>query len=176
MTELLHNPDVMIKAKRELKQNIGIGKPVEESDIGRLPYLQAIIKETLRMYPPAPFLLPRKAKADVEIHGYTVPKGAQLLINVWAIGRNPSTWDNPNLFAPERFLGSKIDVKGHDFQFTPFGGGRRICPGLTLATRMLHPLLGSLIKCFDWKLENGMKPEDMDLDQQLRAIAVTINN
>ena len=176
MTELLHNPDVMLKAKRELEQTIGIDNPVEESDIDRLPYLQAIIKETLRMYPPAPFLLPRKAKADVEIHGYIVPKGAQVIINEWAIGRNPSIWDNPSLFSPERFLGSKIDIKGHDFQFTPFGAGRRICPGLTLATRTLHVMLGSLINSFDWRLQNGMKPEDMDLDQQLKAIAVRINN
>ncbi|MED6115520.1 hypothetical protein PIB30_091434 [Stylosanthes scabra] len=176
MTELLHNPDIMLKAKMELEQTNGIGNPVEESQIENLPYLEAIIKETLRKYPPAPFLLPRKAKETVEIHGYIIPKGAQVIINEWAIGRNPKIWDDPNLFLPERFLGSNIDyVKGHDCNFTPFGGGRRICPGMKLATRMLHLMLGSMVNSFNWRLENDIKPEDMDLDQELRAIAVRVN-
>ncbi|CAJ1957680.1 unnamed protein product [Sphenostylis stenocarpa] len=101
MAELIKNPDTMSKAKGELEQTIGIGNPIEEADISRLPYLHAIIKETLRMHPGAPLLLPRKAKIDVEINGYTVPQGAQIVINEWAIGRNPSIWDNPNLFSPE---------------------------------------------------------------------------
>ncbi|KAK7268452.1 hypothetical protein RIF29_21150 [Crotalaria pallida] len=176
MTEVLHNPRVMAKAKMELEQTIGIGNPIEESDVARLPYLQAIIKETLRMYPPAPLLLPRKAKVDVEISGYTIPQGARVLINEWAIGRNPSIWENANSFSPERFLGSTIDVKGHNFQLTPFGSGRRICPGSPLAIRMLHSMLGSLINTFDWKLENNLDPKDMDLDQPLRAIPFKINN
>ncbi|KAL4293707.1 cytochrome P450 76C4-like [Arachis ipaensis] len=176
MTELLHNPNIMSKAKMELEQTIGIGNPLQESQIENLPYLEAIIKETLRKYPPAPFLLPRKAKENVEIHGYIIPKGAQVIINEWGIGRNPNIWDDPNLFSPKRFLGSNIDyVKGHDCNFTPFGGGRRICPGMKLATKMLHLMLGSMVNSFNWRLENDMKPEDMDLDQQLRAIAVRIN-
>lgn len=87
MSELLHNPEVMSKAKKELEQTIGLGNPIEESDIARLPYLQAVIKESLRLHPPAPLLLPRKSRVDVEIRGYTIPKGAQVLINEWAIGR-----------------------------------------------------------------------------------------
>ncbi|KAK7268453.1 hypothetical protein RIF29_21151 [Crotalaria pallida] len=176
MTEVLHNPGVMAKAKKELEQIIGKGNPIEESDVARLPYLQAIIKETLRMYPPAPLLLPRKAKVDVEIFGYTVPKGARVLINEWAIGRNPSIWENANSFLPERFLGSTIDIKGQNFLLTPFGSGRRICPGFPLAIKMLHSMLGSLINSFDWKLENDMNPKDMDLDRPLRAIPIKINN
>ncbi|CAL0313441.1 unnamed protein product [Lupinus luteus] len=176
MTELLHNPEIMTKAKKELEQTIGIGNPIEESDIDKLPYLQAIIKETLRMYPPAPLLLPRKAKVDVQISGYTVPKGARVLINEWAIGRNPSFWKNAISFSPERFIGSTIDVKGQSFQLTPFGSGRRICPGSPLAMRMVPSMLGSLINTFDWKLENDMNPKDMDLDQPLRAIPIKINN
>ncbi|XP_061372942.1 geraniol 8-hydroxylase-like [Gastrolobium bilobum] len=176
--ELLHNPRIMTKAKRELEQTIGMGKPIDESDIAKLPYLQAIVKETLRLYPPAPLLLPRRAKVDVEISGYTIPQGAIVVINVWAIGRNSTIWDNAHLFLPERFIGSEIDVKGRDFQFTPFGSGRRICPGLPLAMRMLHVMLGSLINSFDWKLENHLKPDDMDMDMDkpLRAIPVIINN
>ncbi|XP_027344023.1 geraniol 8-hydroxylase-like [Abrus precatorius] len=174
MVELINNPNAMSKAKIELAQTIGIGNPMSESDITRLPYLQAIVKETLRLHPSAPLLLPRNAKTDVEINGYIIPKGAQVLINAWAIGRNPSIWDNPNSFSPERFLGSEIEVKGRHSHFTPFGGGRRICPGLPLAMRMLHLMLGSLINIFDWKLENDFKLEDMD-GQPLRVIPVRIN-
>ncbi|RDX88928.1 Geraniol 8-hydroxylase, partial [Mucuna pruriens] len=174
MAELMKKPDAMSKAKRELEETIGIGNPVEESDISRLPYLHAIIKETLRLHPSAPLLLPRKAKIDVEINGYTIPQGAQILINEWAIGRSPSIWDNPNSFSPERFLGSEIDVRGRHPQLTPFGGGRRICPGLPLAMTMLHLMLGSLINSFDWKLENDINP-DIDMGQPLRAIPFRIN-
>jgi cytochrome P450 len=145
MAELVHNPEAMSKAKTELEQVIGKGNPIEESDIARLPYLQAVVKETFRLHPVAPFLLPRKAKADVEINGYIIPEGAQVLVNAWAIGRDPSSWEKVNSFMPERFLGSEIDFKGRNFELIPFGGGRRICPGLPLAMRMLHLTLGSLI-------------------------------
>ncbi|KAK2368218.1 geraniol 8-hydroxylase [Trifolium repens] len=171
MAELIYNPRVMSKAKEELEQIIGIGNTVQESDVPKLPYLQAIVKETLRLHPSAPLLLPRKAKVDVILQGYIIPKGAQVLINKWAMGRNPKIWDNPTLFSPERFLGSEINYKGHDFQLTPFGSGRRICPGMPLAIKMLHTMLGSLINFFDWKLENG----DRDIDQPLRAIPVRVN-
>lgn len=174
MSELMHNPETMSKVKKELAETIGIGNPVEESDISRLPYLQAVIKEGLRMYPPAPLLLPRRAKTDVEVCGYTIPQGAQININEWAIGRNPQVWDDADVFSPERFLDSDIDVKGRHFKLTPFGSGRRICPGSPLAVRMLHLMLGSLINTFDWKLENNMDPKDMDLDQPLRAIPLVI--
>ncbi|XP_061338646.1 geraniol 8-hydroxylase-like [Gastrolobium bilobum] len=186
MTELLRNPDAMLKAKQELEHIIGRGNPVEESSISGLPYLQAIVKETLRLHPPVPFLLPRKAASDVEIRGYTIPKDAQVLVDVWTICRDPTIWDNPTLFSPERFLCSDIDVKGRNFELVPFGAGRRICPGLQLANRMLLLMLGSLINSFDWKLENGMQPEDMDTDdkfgitfckaQPLRVVPIKICN
>ncbi|KAK4746024.1 hypothetical protein SAY87_012336 [Trapa incisa] len=163
MAELLRNPNKLIKAQNELKQVIGSGKTVEESDIARLPYLQATVKETFRMHPAVPLLLPRRAGASVEVGGYTVPEGAQVFVNVWAIGRDPAVWENPNDFIPERFIGSDIDVKGLNFEVLPFGGGRRICPGLPLAVRMLHLMLGSLLNSFDWKLEDGVSPATMDM-------------
>ncbi|BBG93900.1 cytochrome P450, family 71, subfamily A, polypeptide 20 [Prunus dulcis] len=167
MAELLRNPEKLSKAQEELKHIIGQGKPVEESDITRLPYLQAIIKETFKLHPAAPLLIPRKAGADVEICGYIVPKGAQVLVNAWAIGRDPSIWENPNSFMPERFLGLDIDVTGRNFELIPFGGGRRICPGLPLAMRMLNLMLGSLLNCFDnWKLEDGVAPETMNMEDK----------
>ncbi|CAK8571282.1 unnamed protein product [Lathyrus sativus] len=171
MAELVHNPHVMSKVKEELGQIIGIGNSIEESDISRLPYLQAVVKETLRLHPSAPLLLPRKARIDVKICGYTIPQGSQVLVNEWAMGRNPSIWDNPNTFFPERFLGSEINFKGQNFQLTPFGSGRRMCPGMPLAERMLHTMLGSMINSFDWKKKNG----DRDIDQPLRAIPIRVN-
>lgn len=186
MAELLRNPNVMSKAKSELNQLIGKGNLVEESDIAKLPYLQAIVKETFRLHPAVPLLLPRKAEIELEINGYKVPKGAQVLVNVWAIGRDPNLWDNPNEFLPERFLGSDIDFKGRNFELTPFGSGRRICPGLPLAIRVLFLMLGLFINCFDWKLEGGIKPEDMNMDdkfgltlekaQPLLAIPINVSN
>ncbi|KAM6584203.1 hypothetical protein CsatB_011205 [Cannabis sativa] len=166
MAALLRNPEILSKARAELDQVVGKGNPVEESDVSRLPYLQAVIKETLRLYASGAFLLPRKAERDVEINGFTIPKGAQILVNIWAISRDKETWDEPELFKPERFIGSEVDVKGRNFELIPFGGGRRICPGLPLAMRMLPLTLGTLIHSFEWKLENGLKPEEVDMEDK----------
>lgn len=166
MAELIHNPTIMSKVEKELQQVVGKGIPVEETDITSLPYLHAVIKETFRLHPPVPLLLPRKAEVDVEISGYTIPKDAQLFINAWVIGRDPTKWENPTVFSPERFLDSEIDVKGHHFELIPFGSGRRICPGLPLAIRMLPLMLGSLINCFNWKLEDGIKLDDLDKEDE----------
>ncbi|CAN0908345.1 Geraniol 8-hydroxylase, partial [Linum grandiflorum] len=166
MAALLRSPDKLAKARDELEQTIGKGNQLQESDIARLPYLQAIIKETFRLHPILPLLVPRKAGSDVEICGFLVPKGALTLINVWAMGRDPTIWDNPNSFMPERFMGSDIDVRGNSFDLIPFGGGRRICPGLPLAMRMLHMELGSLIHWFEWKLEDGVSPANLDMEEK----------
>ena len=184
MAELLHNPKALLESQRELKQIIGEGNLVEESDVARLPYLQAIVKETLRLHPSVPLLLPRKAEVDVELHNFIVPKGAQVLVNAWAISRDPSIWEEPDSFLPKRFLGSEVDIKGRDFGLIPFGAGRRICPGLPLAIRMLHLMLGGLIHSFDWKLEDGVTPERLYMEdkyglvlhkaQPLRAIPIPI--
>ncbi|KAL2939268.1 Geraniol 8-hydroxylase [Bienertia sinuspersici] len=166
MTELLRNREKMKKAQEELRETIGKGTPMNESDIIRLPYLQAVVKETLRLHPPAPFLVPRKADSDINLFGFTVPKGMQVQVNVWAIGRDPSLWENPNSFEPERFMGADIDVKGGHFELIPFGAGRRICPGLPLAFRMIHLMVGSFIHEFDWELEGGVLPEKMDMEEK----------
>lgn len=185
MAEVLHDPEVLMKVQEELEQIIGKGQCIEESYIDRLPYLRAVIKETFRLHPAVPLLIPRKAGPSAEICDFTVPEGAQVLVNVWAIGRDPSIWKMPNCFMPERFLGSDTDVKGRDFELLPFGGGRRICPGLPLALRMLPSMLGSLLNCFEWNLENGESLENMDMEekfgitlrkaQPLRAIPVPVS-
>uniref|UniRef100_A0A803LQW6 Cytochrome P450 n=1 Tax=Chenopodium quinoa TaxID=63459 RepID=A0A803LQW6_CHEQI len=166
MAELLNNPEKLKKAKAELNEIIGQGNPIEEPDIVRLPYLQAVVKETLRLHPPVPLLLPRQVDSDAQLSGFTVPKNAQVLINAWAIGRDPNVWENPNSFEPERFLESHIDFKGHDFELIPFDAGRRICPGLPLAIRMLYLMLGSLVNGFDWKLEGGISPGKMNMEER----------
>ncbi|KAH9602243.1 hypothetical protein KSS87_009756 [Heliosperma pusillum] len=167
MTELLRNPEKLAKAQTELDQVVGKNNgQIQESDIPKLPYIQAVIKETLRLHPPGPFLVPHKADEDVELCGYIVPKNAQIWINVWSIGRDPNVWPDPQLFSPERFLESEIDMKGRDFELLPFGTGRRICPGIPLAYRMMHLMLATLVYSFDWKHANGLKPQEIDVDEK----------
>ncbi|RVX09017.1 Geraniol 8-hydroxylase [Vitis vinifera] len=185
MAELLHNPEKLLKARMELLQTIGQDKQVKESDITRLPYVQAVVKETFRLHPAIPVLLPRRVEEDTDIKGFTVPKNAQVLVNAWAIGRDPNTWENSNSFVPERFLGLDMDVKGQNFELIPFGAGRRICPGLPLAIRMVHLMLASLIHSYDWKLEDGVTQENMNMEerfglslqkaQPLQALPAVIN-
>ncbi|KAJ9139920.1 hypothetical protein P3X46_030612 [Hevea brasiliensis] len=154
VAELIKKKQVMRKVREELEREINKDY-IHESNVSQLPYLNACIKETLRLHPPAPFLVPRRAVENCEVMNYTIPKDSQILVNVWAIGRDPSAWEDPLLFKPERFLGSHLDLKGRDYEFLPFGSGRRICPGLPMATRQLPLILASLIHCFDWSLENG---------------------
>ncbi|XP_077239298.1 cytochrome P450 76T24-like [Tasmannia lanceolata] len=162
MAELLRNPDTMAKARSELLQTITLDQQVEESDIARLPYLQAVVKETFRLHAPAPLLI-HKAESNVDICGFTIPKDTKVLVNAWAIGRDADSWPNPAAFIPERFLGSQVDFRGQDFELITFGAGRRICPAINLAYRMVTLMLASLLHSFSWKLPNGMAPEDMDM-------------
>lgn len=133
---------------------------MEESDIPKLPYFKAVLKEVFRLHPPGPLLLPRKAEYDVQVGQYTVPKGTQILVNVWAMGRDPNIWPDPEAFEPERFLDNKIDYKGQDFELIPFGSGRRMCPGLSFANRMLPMMVATFVQNFEWKLEVGADDAD----------------
>ncbi|XP_074282840.1 geraniol 8-hydroxylase-like [Silene latifolia] len=166
MTELLHSPQKMTRAQNEIDQVHGKNnnRSIQESDISKLPYIQAIVKETLRLHPPAPILVPHTAQTDVELSGYFVPKDTEVWVNVWSMGRDPILWKNPNLFLPERFMegNSEIDLKHQDFRFIPFGAGRRMCPGMPLAYRMVHLMLANLIYSFNWKYENGVRVENVD--------------
>ncbi|KAJ9539347.1 hypothetical protein OSB04_032080 [Centaurea solstitialis] len=167
MAELIRNPDKMATARSELAKLMQYNnRGIEEQDIDQLPYLGAIIKETFRLHPPVPLLVPHEAIDDVEVHGFIVPKNAQIFCNLWAMGRDPNIWSDPEKFIPERFLEVEIDYKGRYFDLIPFGTGRRICPGLNIAHRMLHMTLGSLIHKFDWKLEGDMRAQDMDMGEK----------
>lgn len=167
LTELLCNPEKLKKAKAELNEAVGSERKVEESDVENLPYLQAVIKEALRLHPPIPLLVPRRAMQDTEFMGFFIPEDTQVFVNAWAIGRDPDAWEDPLVFKPERFLGSKIDYKGNHYELIPFGAGRRMCAGVPLARRTLHLLLGSLIHQFDWTLAGDMTPSTMDKRDRL---------
>jgi cytochrome P450 len=166
MAELLRNPDKLTKARKELCQIIDKDETIEESHISKLPFLQAVVKETLRLHPPIPLLLPHKCDENVNILGFNVPKNAQVLVNVWAMGRDSTIWENPNIFMPERFLECDINYKGNNFELIPFGAGKRICPGLPLAHRTAHLMVASLLHKFEWNLADGLMPQHMNMDEQ----------
>ncbi|GJR08188.1 cytochrome P450 76A2-like protein [Tanacetum coccineum] len=170
LSELLRCPEKMTRAKDEIASVIGPNQKLEESDVENLPYLQAITKETLRLHAPIPFLVPRKAGQDTNFMGYHIPKGTQLFVNAWAIGRDPECWENPNSFEPERFLGSKVDYKGQHFELIPFGAGRRMCVGVPLAQRVLHLVLGSLLHEFDWELESHVNAATLDMKDKMGIV------
>lgn len=167
MAEMLRNPESMTKAKEELDRIIGPERKVEESDIDELPYLQAVIKETLRLHPAVPLCLPRNAMQETNYMGYLIPKESQIWVNAWAIGRDPESWEDPLTFKPERFLGSRLDYKGQNFEFIPFGSGRRICLGISLAPKVIHLGLATLLHSFDWELGNNITPEAIDMEERL---------
>ena len=165
MSELLKQPHLIRKATEELDRVIGRDRLVEERDIPQLPYINAIMKETMRKHPVAVLLAPHLALEDCNIAGYEIRKGTRIFINTWSIGRNPSIWDPPEEFCPERFLGKDIDVKGQNFELLPFGSGRRMCPGYSLGLKMISSSLANLLHGFNWKLPDNMKVEDLGMDE-----------
>ncbi|KAL2321222.1 hypothetical protein Fmac_030191 [Flemingia macrophylla] len=166
MSELLRHPRVMKKLQDELSSVVGINRLVEEFDLTKLPYLNMVVKETLRLYPIAA-LVPRESLEDITINGYFIKKKSRTLINAWAIGRDPKVWsDNAEIFYPERFVNNNIDLKGHDFQLIPFGSGRRGCPGIQMAITTFSLVLAQLVHCFNWELPFNMSPLDLDMTEK----------
>ncbi|KAK9068011.1 hypothetical protein SSX86_012122 [Deinandra increscens subsp. villosa] len=163
MAEILRNPGVMKKVQDELTEVIGMKNIVKESQLPKLTYLDAVIKETFRLHPPLPFLIQRCPDESCKVGGYTIPKGTIVYINIWAIQRDPQNWTNPLEFKPERFLNHKWDYNGNNFKFLPFGSGRRICPGIPLGEKMLVYILASLLHSFDWSLP---KDEEFELSDE----------
>ncbi|ESQ32049.1 hypothetical protein EUTSA_v10004071mg [Eutrema salsugineum] len=165
MTHLIANPRVMKKAQAEVRQVIKNKDDITEEDIERLEYLKMVIKESFRMNPIVPLLIPREASKDVKIAGYDIPKKTWIHVNIWAVHRNPNVWKDPETFIPERFMDGEIDYKGLNFELLPFGSGRRMCPGLGMGMALVHLTLINLLYRFDWKLPEGMKVEDVDLEE-----------
>ncbi|KAL6841599.1 hypothetical protein ACP4OV_028538 [Aristida adscensionis] len=163
MAELMANPRVMQKAQVEIRRVIGDKGRVNEVALSNMGYLKAVIKETLRLHPPIP-LIPRICIDDRKVQGYDVPKGAIVLVNVWAISRDPKYWEDPDKFMPERFQAEHtLNFTGLDFEFMPFGSGRRICPAITFSQANIEIALASLLYHFDWELPTGVKPEELDM-------------
>lgn len=157
MAELMNNRHILKKLQKEVRMCTSGGKKVDmisEEDLSSMPYLKATIKETLRLHPPAPFLLPHYSMADCKIDGYFIPSGTRVLVNAWALGRDPSFWERPEEFMPERFLQETCAVddqmRGKDLRFLPFGFGRRICPGMNFGFATMEVMLANLMYHFDW--------------------------
>ncbi|WOG92251.1 hypothetical protein DCAR_0311514 [Daucus carota subsp. sativus] len=167
LSELIRSPQCMKKAKDELERVIGARRKIKESDIDKLPYLQAVVKETLRLHPAVPLLVPRCSMEDANYMDYFIPVNTQVFVNAWAIGRDSDAWEDPLCFNPQRFLGSSIDYKGHDFEFIPFGSGRRICIGMDLAHRVVHLSLATLLWSFDWELDVSVSLETLDMTERM---------
>lgn len=161
MTELLRHPRAMEKLQNEVQGLAQEKAEITEDDLPNMHYLKAVIKETLRLHPPIPLLLPREAMEDVKLLGYHIPAKTQAIINAWTIGRDPLSWDDPEEFRPERFLNSDIDVKGLNFELIPFGAGRRGCPGTAFAIVVIELALAKIVHKFNFALPK----EDLDMTE-----------
>ncbi|KAL8261229.1 hypothetical protein R6Q59_025278 [Mikania micrantha] len=159
---LLNHPDVLKKLQHEIDEHVGKERQVDESDIKSLVFLEAIIKETLRLYPAGP-ILPREAIEDCNVAGYNVKAGTRVIVNVWKLQRDERVCSDPSKFQPERFMGSAnadVDLRGQQFVLVPFGSGRRSCPGIALALQVLHLTLARLVQSFELVEPRGL-PVDM---------------
>ncbi|RZC85040.1 hypothetical protein C5167_047824 [Papaver somniferum] len=163
MSELLKNQRVMEKVQTEIRQVFGGKKQIDETDTSKLEYLKLVIKETLRLHPPAPLTL-RESRERCEIDGYDIPAKTKMIVNVWALGRDAEYWSNADAFEPERFDGNTVDYKGNNFEYIPFGAGRRMCPGMSFAMANVELTLAHLLYYFEWKIVDELKTsEELDM-------------
>lgn len=179
MSELMENPRVMKKLQAEVRDAIGSCKPrVERDDLKNLKYLKMVIKETLRKHAPVPLLIPHETIDHFKIHDkssgrdYEIHPGTRILVNAWAIGRDPTIWKDPDVFYPERFEESEIEFYGKHFELLPFGSGKRVCPGADMGATTAEFTLANLVYCFDWELPGEMKIEKLRLEEELGSVTV----
>ncbi|VVA91174.1 unnamed protein product [Arabis nemorensis] len=166
MTELARNPRVMKKAQENIRTVLGHKRErITEEDLDKVDYLKLIIKETFRLHPALPFIIPRETMSHFKIQGYDIPPKTQIQLNVWTIGRDPNRWTDHEDFIPERFSNSSVDFRGQHFELLPFGSGRRICPGMPMAIATVELGLMNLLYFFDWKLPDGMQIGDIDMEE-----------
>ncbi|KAI4977303.1 hypothetical protein ZWY2020_057215 [Hordeum vulgare] len=168
MAELVRNPGVMAVVRAEIKAALGHEKIITEVDVTKLPYLQAAVKESMRLHPVAPLLLPHLVVEEgVEIGGYAVAKGTTVIFNSWSIMRDPVAWDRPEEFMPERFLGkTELGMWGKDVKFIPLGTGRRLCPALPMVELLVPFMVASMLHAFEWQLPQGMSPDQVDVTER----------
>ncbi|XP_075496960.1 strychnine-11-hydroxylase-like [Primulina tabacum] len=168
MTELVRNPKVKERVQQEVRTIFKGKDKIEENDLQKLTYLKLVVKESLRLHPPAPLLVPRETIENCTIaQKYEIPAKTRVMINASAIGTDPMYWKNPEQFCPERFLDSDIDFRGQHFELLPFGSGRRGCPGINFALSLVELALVNLLFFFNWELPEGMLPEDIDMEESL---------
>nr|XP_016488784.1 PREDICTED: premnaspirodiene oxygenase-like [Nicotiana tabacum] len=165
MTEMMRNPKVYAKAQAEVREVFKGKETIDEDNIEELKYLKQVVKETLRLHPPLPLLLPRECREETNINGYTIPLKTRVMVNAWAIGRDPKYWEDAEQFKPERFEHVSVDFMGNNFEYLPFGSGRRMCPGISFGLINVHLPLAKLLYHCDWKLPDGVKPEDLDMTE-----------
>jgi cytochrome P450 len=170
LTELIRHPKIMKRAQEELDAVVGRTRPVLLSDLPNLPYLHAIIKETFRLHPPLPLMVPHFNTKDVQILNYKIPANTTTIVNIWAIGRDSKVWRKPLEFDPDRFFDSDIKIGGSSYNLLPFGAGRRRCPGMDLAQHMLQYGLATILHAFDWSPQPNIKLEDMNMMETFGAI------
>ncbi|KAL9298924.1 putative cytochrome P450 [Arabidopsis thaliana] len=155
MAEILNNPNVLERLRKDIDSVVGKTRLIQETDLPNLPYLQAVVKEGLRLHPPGPLLV-RTFQERCKIKGFYIPEKTTLVINAYAVMRDPDSWEDPDEFKPERFLSSSSgqeDEKEKPFKYLPFGGGRRGCPGGNLAYIFVGTAIGVMVQCFDWKIK-----------------------
>ncbi|XVE87386.1 hypothetical protein DITRI_Ditri18aG0113200 [Diplodiscus trichospermus] len=163
LAELMRSPEDLKRVQQELAEVVGLDRLVEESDFDKLTYLKCTLKETLRLHPPIPLLLHETAE-DAVVAGYQIPAKSRVMINAFAIGRDKDSWEDPDSFKPSRFLKEGVpDYKGSNFEFIPFGSGRRSCPGMQLGLYALDLAVAHLLHSFTWELPDGMKPSELDM-------------
>ncbi|KAL1568306.1 unspecific monooxygenase [Salvia divinorum] len=174
MTELIRNPEIMKTLQNEVREVAGSKDEIDEQDLEKMPHLKAVLKESLRLHPPVPLIVPRELTQDTKVFGYDVASGTRVMINVWAISRDPSLWENPEKFHPERFLEMSTDFRGLHFEFTPFGAGRRGCPGITFAVAVDELVIAKLVQNFDFKLLDGAKSKELDVSESNRKCPLLV--
>ena len=166
MSELMRNPAVMKKLQGQIREAFRGKAVVTEADLqqqaGNLRYLKLVIKEALRLHPPAPLLVPRESIEACELDGYTIPAKSRVIINAFAIGRDPRYWDDAEKFKPERFEEGTVDFTGSSYEFLPFGSGRRMCPGFNYGLASMELALVAMLYHFDWSLPEGVEEVDME--------------
>ncbi|XP_059064289.1 cytochrome P450 750A1 [Cryptomeria japonica] len=170
MTGLIRHPLVAVKLQEEIDSVVEKDRMVTESDLPNMDYLQCVLKESLRLYLPGPLLLPHESSQACTVgpQGYVIPAKTQLIINAWAIARDPIVWEDAEEFKPERFMGSKtFDYQGQEFDMLPFGAGRRRCPGGHMAMGQMSLIIAQLWHCFDWRVEGHTA--DLDMTEEFGA-------
>lgn len=170
LSELMKHPQVLKKVTNELENVVGMERMVEESDLDKLEYLDMVVKETMRLHPAAPLLVPHTSVEDCTVNSFYIPKKSRVIINVWAIGRDPNAWTDAEKFIPERFVRSDIELRGNHFQLIPFGSGRRRCPAIQLGLVMVKLVLAQLVHCFDWELPDRILPTELDMTEKFGLV------